>query len=111
MAAPPAHYSLVDDNWQEYACSQYSNQNYLDSASAILISLPDGVKVSIALSLISISSFHLVNRTFTERLDGLTAYEIVFICDHSNSINAPLGKSLVCRLICVLVVCSFRKGS
>jgi hypothetical protein len=36
---------------------------------------------------------HLVNPSFAARLYGLKGYEIVFICDDSGSMTAPIGES------------------
>jgi len=36
--------------------------------------------------------FNLVNHTFATKLRVLEGFEIVFICDDSGSMNAPLGK-------------------
>ena len=36
----------------------------------------------------------LVNPAFAERLQALRGYEIVFICDDSGSMNAPIGEAV-----------------
>jgi hypothetical protein len=108
-APPPSYDSVVNANRQENRSDQYSNRNYPESRREVRI--PDfdtfvrryeSKRFSQCTLIIGIS-IYLVNPTFAERLHGLKGYEIVFICDDSGSMSAPIGEFIITSYIFCLL--------
>ncbi|CAF0967654.1 unnamed protein product [Rotaria sp. Silwood1] len=79
-APPPPYYSIVNDNRQEYRSDNSSNQNYAQSQQERIPKFDEFI------------NRYEINPSFAEKLYGLRGCEIVFICDDSGSMSAPVGE-------------------
>ncbi|CAF1320800.1 unnamed protein product [Adineta ricciae] len=76
---PPSYESVVNDSRLSY---QPTNWNFPQPSEESLPGLDEFVRR------------YEINPTFAERLRKLKGYEIVFICDDSGSMTAPLGTNI-----------------
>jgi hypothetical protein len=92
-SAPPPPYSSVVNS------DQYSNRVYPELREQRtpefdqFINRYESECVSRRTRVIIDKWIYLVNPNFAARLYGLKGYEIVFICDDSGSMTAPIGES------------------
>ncbi|CAF4080796.1 unnamed protein product [Rotaria sp. Silwood2] len=77
---PPPYYPTVNDNQQKHRSDSSSNQNYSESRQEHIPEFDEFI------------NRYEINPSFAEKLYGLRGYEIVFICDDSGSMSAPVGE-------------------
>ncbi|CAF1194199.1 unnamed protein product [Rotaria sordida] len=76
---PPSYYEAVNNNRQLYP-DPNSTRNDSESRDSYMANFNKFV------------NRYEISRTFAERLHSLRGYEIVFICDDSGSMTAPIGE-------------------
>ena len=92
-STPPPSYSSVVNDPSTYQIYSQANQQQRPSEFDQFINRYESEFIIIADCQSEIEGIILVNPSFSTRLYALKGYEIVFICDDSGSMTAPIGKS------------------